>query len=123
MPTAAPPKHRLTADQARRLEAAEVAFMEADAKAKEAREKRDEARARYRDRLPEGVEVRVAGLRIKVQRKLSGPSFRLAKYLERYGKVTKTMEPFVTEPSEYDHWQVKPAPPKPDTGLPVESGT
>lgn len=92
--------------QAKTIVDAETKYDEAKRALAAAKRHRDETRARYRELVPLGEAITVAGHLFKRIRKTSGPSFRLRAYLEKH-KLTKAMEPYVGEPTEYEDWQVK----------------
>ena len=96
---------QLTSQQARAIAQAEQAVADAKVELQRATEKRDEVRDRSRDRLPLGEELDVGGIRIKRIKKRAGRRFSLVKYLQKH-KLTKAMEPFVTEAEPYEVWTV-----------------
>lgn len=102
---------RLTAAAARAIARDELAYADAKRALEAADERRRRTRARYRDRLPVGEVVEAGGYSIKVVAKTTGRKFRLAEYLKAGHKVTKAMRPFVTEPTAYEDWRVKPTTP------------
>lgn len=105
-------KRELTGDMARSLLAAEKACAVAELAAAAARERRDDLRKRYRPRLPSNVQVRVAGVLIKVSPTFSAETFRLKGYREAGHTVTKEMRAFIGGRTPYDVWTVKEGPPK-----------
>ncbi len=112
---------KLTADQARRLHAAEIRFAKAKLEFEGAKEDRDEVRARYLDRIPlsekpderaKGVRVcTVAGIKIRVTPQVSGDYFNLSGYRSAGHVVTMAMGAHITEGKPYDRWTVS-GPPK-----------
>jgi hypothetical protein len=97
---------RLRPQQARIIAAAERAHDEAKRALADRRRERDEIRSRYKDLIPLGELLEVGGIRIKRILKTSGQHFRLKAFLGRH-KLTKAMAPFVSDPTEYEDWQVQ----------------
>jgi hypothetical protein len=98
---------KLRAPQARAIAEAEAKYARAKRDLEVAKVERDVVRARYAERLPLGQVVEAGGYVLKRIRKSTGKRFRLSAFLERH-KLTKAMEPFVSE-REYEDWQVRPA--------------
>lgn len=103
------PVKKLTAPQARKIADAEARYREAKRALEAAKEEREQVRARYADRVPIGAVISAGGLVIKRRVQTSGPSFRLAAFLERH-KLTAQMRPFVTKGSPFEVWDVRPGP-------------
>lgn len=101
---------RLHPAQVRVIVRAEDAVTAASAALEQAKRERAEVRASYADLLPLGEEVELAGYRLKRALKSTGQRFSLKGYLERHGRVTAAMQPFVSGPTSYEDWQVKPLP-------------
>lgn len=101
--TSTEPK-KLTGRQALAIARAEIAVVATEKRLKQEKTARDEVRARYADLVPYG-ELKVAGWIIKRWRAGGGKSFSLGKYLEKH-KLTKAMEPFVSDRPEHDRWVV-----------------
>lgn len=97
---------RVRPEQARALLGTEIAFAEAKAAFEAAKLKREEQRERLRDMVEPGEQLEVAGIRIKRTRKNTGRKFQLSEFLAKH-KLTKSMEPFVTQPTTYEVWNVK----------------
>lgn len=97
----------LRAEQARAIAKAEAEYSRCKKALEEAKDAREKVRARYRDKLPLGVEVEIGGLRIKRSEKSTGRRFSLSRYLEKH-KLTAAMKPFVSLGS-YEDWQVRPS--------------
>lgn len=107
MSTAAPPRpKKVRPEQARALLKAETEVAEAKRALERAKQRREEVRERLADAVEPGKELTVAGITIKRLLKESGRRFRLNEFLAKH-KLTKQMEPFVTEPTPYEIWMVK----------------
>lgn len=94
--------------QARAIVRAETRYDRAKRELERAHRDRAETRAKYADRLTIGEPVEVAGYRFKRILKTSGARFRLSAFRDAGNKITKAMEPFVSEPTQYEDWQIKP---------------
>lgn len=101
---------KLQPAQARKLVDVETRYTDAKKQLDDLKRERSELRARYRDRIPLGKVVEVAGYRFKRSLKTAGARFRLSAFLEKH-KLTKAMEPYVSDATEYEDWQIKPVTP------------
>lgn len=98
---------KLTAKQARVIAHAEGRVAEAERAFEEAKALRAQVRARYAERLPLGLVVKAGGYAIKRIEKSTGRKFRLSEFLKTH-KLTVAMRPFVSKPSTYEAWTVRP---------------
>jgi hypothetical protein len=71
-----------------------------------AEDERRRHRAPIRHLLADRAPIFVGGLELVRRVQSSGPSFRIAQFLKRY-KLTKAMQPFYSEGTEYDIFVVK----------------
>jgi hypothetical protein len=104
LPATAPKK--LTTKQARAIGRAHSKRAELKRQLETADAEWETIRGRYRHLIPTGELVAVGGVRIKVTKKNSGPSFKIAKFLEQH-KLTPQMRPFMGGNTPYDNWDVK----------------
>lgn len=94
--------------EARKLLAAEQRCQEARGALEAAEREREKCRDRCRPLLAPGKLTLAGDVELMVAPACSPRTFRLAEYLRRH-KLTKAMQPFVGEGTEYDRWTVKPA--------------
>jgi hypothetical protein len=92
--------------QAIKLARAQLAYVEKKRALERIKAERDELLEKYRDRLPLKEWVTVAGHRFRRSVRSTGKRFSLSGYLGAGNKLTKAMEPFVSEGS-YDHLEVE----------------
>lgn len=97
---------KLSADQAQKLAAAELAVKQAQDRLDERKKERAEVRERYRDRVPADVELEIAGYKIKRFMKATGDRFSLRRYLDAGHSITLAMREAITS-DEYEVWDVK----------------
>ncbi len=100
--------HSLLAQQAEALLAVEQRVERAKGQLDLAEADRQKLRERYRARLPLGVEIEVAGIRVKVSIAKTGARFAFAAYIKAGHKLTAAMRDFYSEPGERDAWLVRP---------------
>jgi phytoene/squalene synthetase len=94
--------------QAKAIAEAEKAVSEASTALEAAKRERDEVRDRYRDQLPLGEVVEVAGLRLKRREQRGRQYFDLSGFEEKH-PLTKAMLRFVKRGRSFEVWDVKPA--------------
>lgn len=102
------PAKTLSADQARNYAKADARVTAARDELVAAEKAREELRERYGPRVPIGEPITVGGVRIKRSKPTSGPSFSIAKFLERH-KLTAAMRPFFKPGKPYELWDVRQA--------------
>jgi hypothetical protein len=92
--------------QAIKLARAQLDYLEKKRALERAKETRDEQLQKYKGRLPLKEWVTIAGHRFRYSRRRTGRRFSLSDYLAAGNKVTKAMEPYVSDGS-YDHLEVE----------------
>ncbi len=110
---------KLTADQARKLHAAEVAAARLKLALEGAEQERDKLRERYRNRVPlsenheeraKGVRTTVvAGVTVRIFPLVSAERFSLKDYTKSGHGITPEMREHISEGKPYDRWTVKAA--------------
>lgn len=88
-----------------------LAYKLADARAKAAKAKLDQASEKYAEMVPDGTEVHVKGHRIIRWLSGGGEVFALKDYKAAGNRVTPKMEPFVRERQRSHVWDATPIPP------------
>lgn len=97
----------LNPQQAKKLARVQLAYVAAKRAADRAKQARDEVLEEYRDRLPAGEWLQLAGYRIRRAVKSTGSRFSLRAYQDAGNKVTAAMSKFITR-SEYEELTVEP---------------
>lgn len=97
----------LNPQQAKKLARVQLAYVAAKRAAARAKQERDEILDDYRDRLPAGEWLELAGYRIRRSVKSTGERFSLKGYREAGHKVTAAMRTFIGS-SEYEELTVEP---------------
>lgn len=105
--TTARPQKWLTRPQVEQIHAVEARVAKCKRQLDVAIEERSAVRDRYRSRLPENKQMEAGGCLIKRIVKSTGQRFRLSEYLKQH-RLTKQMEPFVTQPGTSEQWDIKP---------------
>lgn len=99
--------HSLSRQQAEALLAAEQRVERAKSQLKLAEGDRQKLRERYRERLPLGEEIEVAGIRVKFSIAKTGAQFSIAKYREAGHELTAAMREFYSQPGTREAWLVQ----------------
>lgn len=97
---------QLHPQQAIKLARAQLAYKDTKRAHERAKAERNELLQQYKDRLPLKEWITVAGYRFRRSIRSTGERFSLKAYREAGHKVTKAMEPHVSEGS-YDHLDVE----------------
>lgn len=97
----------LNSQQAKKLARVQLAYVAAKRAAQRAKTERDQVLDSYRDRLPAGEWLELAGYRIRLSVKSTGERFSLKAYKDAGNKVTAAMARFIGS-SEYEELTVEP---------------
>jgi hypothetical protein len=108
---------KLTADQARRLHAADVDVARLKAQLEEAEKHQKDLRGKYRDRVPlsDDLEERAKGIRacvvggvtVRIFPMVSAERFSLSAYKAAGHGITPEMREHLSDGKPYDRWTVK----------------
>ncbi len=101
------PAAKLRAAQARSLVQAQTRYDRAKRELDEARTARDAILAKLLPKFELGRWVTIAGWALRVTMQSGGQRFRLSEYLKKH-KLTASMKPYVTEPTEHPRLWIKP---------------